>query len=157
MRISGFTSFEGIGIEDCDNFFQVSRTDANLRVERKLQWRTHLARDRKAQVSGAFLVDGEDCFKQLDTLGPRGESEGLEGSLGCDHGFIDVRFRSERDGCERIFGRRVDDGEIVSMDRLHPGAVNIKLLVVRHAVLYLMVVQRHWSMVPNGIHMLLIV
>jgi len=67
MRISGFTSFEGIGIEDCDNFFQVSRTDANLRVERKLQWRTHLARDRKAQVSGAFLVDGEDRFKRFDT------------------------------------------------------------------------------------------
>jgi hypothetical protein len=95
---------------------------------------THLVRDGRRDLVVVSLVDLEDSFQQVASFLDRGSRKVIKRIACCGRRAIDVRRGSERDPADRLLAGRVDDVEVMTLDRIDPLSSDVELskLVHRH-------------------------
>ena len=111
---------------------EVAEAGAGLGPLRHPERRAHLPADDLAELACAALVDLDDPVEQGQPLVARRERVGLEGRPRRRHGDVDVVRAAHGDGLDRLFRRRVDDGQRLAGQRGDPLSVDVELPSVLH-------------------------
>ncbi len=129
-----FDGFEDEVLQRSDCRLDMVRTERHLPLARLVDRRTHFGRGRLRQVFATNLVLLANAMHQLETLCDAPLRVFVEGpSRGGDRA-IDVGRAAGADPGEGLFGRRVDHVDRGRLERVDPGAVDVKLEVIGHKV-----------------------
>jgi hypothetical protein len=110
----------------------VAEAGAGLELLRKPERRTHLVGDGSTDLLHALLVDLDDPAQQLDPLLARRERERLERTPRCGDGLVDIGFGAKRNLVQRFLARRIDDGQSLFRNGVHPRSVDVEFQPIDH-------------------------
>ena len=113
----------------------VPETCADLHLFGKRQRRTHLVRNRCAQVLGPRFVDLDDAGQERDAFFAGGLAEGLKSTPRGGHCLVHVVGVAQGNVVQGFFCGGVDHGAGFGLRGLDPCAVDVELQMLDHGVL----------------------
>ena len=114
----------------------MARAEPDMKTISQRRRRAHFLGHRLAKIGGAFLEFLEDALQHFNALlaaglGPAGESLARGGDR-----TVHVGGRTKRDLAGDLLGRRIDGLDGLTLNRVHPGAIDVEFEILAHGLLF---------------------